>query len=154
MQRLFTAAFIYAIAGLGSGLYYRELTVANNFPEDGQTMLSGVHTHFLALGMIVLLVVLALDKLFRLSDSRLFGWFFWVYNVALVVTAGMMTWHGTLTVLGKESNAAIAGTAGLGHMAMTGAFILLFLALGKALKRDRRVGSEVAEASKTAVLAS
>ncbi|WP_062465159.1 DUF2871 domain-containing protein [Demequina soli] len=142
MQRLFTAAFAYAIAGLASGLYYRELTVAHDF-ENGQTMLSGVHTHLLALGTLVLLIVLMLEKVFRLSDSRLYGWFFWTYNIALVVTAAMMTWHGTLTVLGKESTPMIAGMAGLGHMTMTAAFVLLFLALGKALARDRVAGAAV-----------
>lgn len=135
VRRLFLAAFTYTLAGLGSGLYYRELTKLNDF-EGQPTMLSGVHTHFLALGTLVLLIVLVLEKLFRLSDSKLFGWFFWLYNVALVVTALMMGWHGTLTVLGQESGPAIAGTAGLGHMTMSAAFVLLFLALGKALKRD------------------
>ncbi|WP_084130304.1 DUF2871 domain-containing protein [Demequina sp. NBRC 110055] len=136
MRRLYVAAFAYTIAGLASGLFYREFTKLNDFPVGETTMLSGVHTHFLALGTLALLIVLALEKLFGLSASRAFTWFFWLYNVALVVTAVMMTWHGMLTVLGRESGAMIAGFAGLGHMTMTAALILLFVALGKALKRD------------------
>ncbi len=42
--------------------------------------------------------------------------------------------HGSLTVLDDESNVAIAGIAGLGHMLLTAAVILLFVALnGNAL---------------------
>ncbi|WP_062287682.1 DUF2871 domain-containing protein [Demequina phytophila] len=150
MQRLYTAAFTYAIAGLASGLYYRELTTLNDF-EGQRTMLSGVHTHLLALGTLVLLIVLVLEKVFRLSGSRMFGWFFWSYNVALVVTAMMMGWHGTLTVLGRESGAAIAGMAGLGHIAMTCALVLLFLSLGKALKRDTAAVAGAPDAGRVAV---
>lgn len=49
----------------------------------------------------------------------------------------MMTWHGSLTVLGEQSTPMIAGIAGLGHILMTAALLLLFMSLGAALKRDR-----------------
>ena len=60
--------------GVLSGLFYREYTKGKSF--DGFTQLSVVHTHLLTLGFIVLLLVLILEKLFALSASRLFGWFF------------------------------------------------------------------------------
>ena len=81
--------------------------------------------------LIVLLVVLALDKVFGLSGTKLFSWFFWLYNVGVILTAGMMVWHGSLTVLGQQSNAMIAGIAGLGHIALSVSFVLFFLALRK-----------------------
>jgi hypothetical protein len=37
--------------------------------------------------------------------------------------------HGTLTVLGKESGAVIAGITGIGHIGLTMRFLLFFLAL-------------------------
>jgi hypothetical protein len=43
----------------------------------------------------------------------------------------MMVWHGSLTVLGEESNAMIAGIAGLGHIALSVSLVLFFLALRK-----------------------
>lgn len=144
MQKLFVAAFTYMVLGVAGGLFYRELTKSQNFPEGEFTQLAVVHTHLLTLGFIVLLVVLCLEKLFRLSDSKLFGWFFWIYNAGLVLTAGMMVWHGTLTVMGQESNAMISGIAGLGHIFLTIAMILLFLALGKQLKRDRAADAQSA----------
>lgn len=150
MRKLYVAAFSYMVAGLAFGLFYRELTKANDFPDGGVTQLAGVHTHLLALGMLVLLVVLALEKLFVLSRSRLFGWFFWVYNTGVVITAGAMVWHGTLTVLGQESTPAIAGIAGMGHIVTTVGLVLLFLTLGRSLRRDRE--TSVAPVSEPAAL--
>lgn len=143
MLKLFTAAFAYMIVGVASGLYYRELTKSQGFPEGEFTQLGLAHTHLLTLGFIVLLIVLVLEKVFELSQSRLFGWFFWVYNAGVALTSAMLVWHGTLTVLGEESTAAIAGIAGLGHILVTAGMVLLFLVL-----RRRIVGTA---AAKTAV---
>lgn len=129
MKKLFYAAFIYMLVGVGSGLFYREFTKLNDWPAGQFTQLGLVHTHLLSLGFTVFLIVLLLEKAFAMSDSRLFVWFFWVYNVGLVLTAGMMVVHGSLTVLGQESNKMIAGFAGMGHMCLTAGMILLFLAL-------------------------
>ena len=94
-------------------------------------------THLLTLGFIVLLIVLVLEKVFTLSRSRLFGWFFWLYNAGVILTSGMLIWHGILTVLGEESSKMIAGIAGTGHILLAAGMVLLFLALGRALKRER-----------------
>ncbi|WAA66007.1 DUF2871 domain-containing protein [Microbacterium oxydans] len=129
MRRLFYAAFAYMIVGVASGLFYREFTKINDFPEGESTQLGLVHTHLLVLGFVVLLIVLLLEKVFALSESRLFGWFFWIYNAGLVLTSAMLVWHGSLTVLGEESSSMIAGIAGLGHILLSAGMVLLFLAL-------------------------
>ncbi|SDR82707.1 DUF2871 domain-containing protein [Microterricola viridarii] len=129
MTKLFYAAFVYMGLGVASGLFYREFTKANDFPDGQFTQLGLVHTHLLALGFIVLLIVLALEKLFGMSESKLFPWFFWTYNAGVVITSAMMVWHGSLTVLGQESTAMIAGIAGIGHILLTVGMVLLFLAL-------------------------
>ncbi|WP_407359024.1 DUF2871 domain-containing protein [Microbacterium sp. LTA6] len=129
MRKLFYAAFAYMLIGVASGLFYREFTKLNDFPEGQPTQLGLVHTHLLVLGFVVLLIVLLLEKAFGLSESRLFGWFFWVYNAGLVLTSAMLVWHGCLTVLGQESSKMIAGIAGVGHMLLTAGMVMLFLAL-------------------------
>ncbi|MCW2915894.1 MAG: hypothetical protein JWN52_3962 [Actinomycetia bacterium] len=129
MRKILNTAHAYMILGLVSGLYYRELTKLKGF--TGQTQLGLVHTHVLALGMLFFLIVLALEKLFRLTASRLFGWFFWIYNAGLAVTVAAMAVHGTLTVLGRSSNDTIALVAGLGHILLTAGLVLLFVTLGK-----------------------
>ncbi|WP_052390073.1 DUF2871 domain-containing protein [Streptomyces sp. NRRL B-24484] len=131
MRRILNTAHIYMILGVVGGLYYRELTKAEDFTGDSQ--LGVVHTHLLALGMLFFLIVLVLEKQFGLTGSRLFPWFYWIYNAGLALTVGMMTVHGTLTVLGRGSGAAIAGIAGLGHILLTAGLVLLFVCLGKRL---------------------
>lgn len=75
MKRLYVAALTYMILGLIAGLYYRELTKEYDF--TGGPQLSVVHTHLLTLGMVALLLVLALEKVFALTTTKpLFRWFF------------------------------------------------------------------------------
>ena len=136
MKKLYYASFTYMVIGVLSGLFYREFTKANDFPEGQFTQLGLVHTHLLTLGFIVLLIVLLLEKVFALSRNRKpFEWFFWLYNAGVVLTAAMMVWHGMLTVLGEESTNMIAGIAGLGHIFLTVAMVLFFIVLGGAISK-------------------
>lgn len=143
-MKLYYATLAYLALGLASGLFYREFTKTNDFTAaDGFTQLSVVHTHLLTLGVIVLLIVLALEKLFGLSQSKAFSWFFWVYNLGLVITAGAMTVNGVLHVLGEESSKALAGISGSGHMLLTAGLVLLFVALGTRLRASAAAPARV-----------
>lgn len=68
MRRLYLAAIAYATPGLAGGLFYREITHARDF--TGNTQLAVVHTHLLALGLLVMLIVLALIFTIGPSGSR------------------------------------------------------------------------------------
>ena len=145
MKKILNAAFIYMIAGVASGLFYREFTKLNGFPEGKFTQLGLVHTHLLTLGFIVLLIALVIEKVFRISRSpKLFAWFFWLYNAGVILTSGMLIWHGSLTVLGQESSKMIAGIAGLGHMLLTAGMVVFFVALRRAVL-SRAAPTEMAE---------
>lgn len=134
MKKLFYAAFAYMLIGVVSGLFYREFTKLNDFPEGQFTQLGLAHTHLLTLGFIILLIVLVIEKVFAISRSRkLFAWFFWLYNAGVILTSAMLIWHGSLTVLGQESTKMIAGIAGLGHMLITAGMIIFFIALRRAI---------------------
>lgn len=131
MRKLFIASSIYLALGLSSGLFYREFTKAQDFTSaDGVTQLSVAHTHLLTLGVIVLLIVMVLEKVFELSQSRAFTWFFWIYNLGLAVTAGSLLINGSFTVLGVAPIKALEGISGSGHILLTAGFVLLFVALG------------------------
>ncbi len=135
MTRLLNTSFFYLIAGLVGGLFYREFTKMQDFPEGQFTQLGLVHTHLLILGFIMFLIVLLLEKSFGLTrQGALFTWFFWLYNAGVVITAGMMVWHGSLTVLGKESNAMISGIAGLGHIAISAGVVMLYVTIRSAIR--------------------
>lgn len=131
MKKLYYSALVYMILGLAGGLYYRDLTKLNDF--TGETQLAVVHTHLLVLGMVFFLVMVLFERAFQLTASRLFGWFFWTYQAGLILTVGMLTLHGTMTVLGNETGPAIAGIAGLGHILLTVALVLFFLCLRRRL---------------------
>jgi hypothetical protein len=132
MRRLYLADIAYATLGLAGGLFYREITHARDF--TGNTQLAVVHTHLLALGLLVMLIVLALDATIGLSGSRWFSWFFTTYNVGLLITAAAMTWHGLLQVFGQDAGPAIAGIAGLGHILLTIGIGCLLACLDKPLR--------------------
>lgn len=147
MKRLFNAALLYLILGAAAGVFYREFSKTHEFPEEQFTQLGVVHTHLLALGFLVFLIILALEKLFVISESpKLFGWFFWLYNIGLLVTVAMLVWHGSLTVLGENSNAMIAGIAGLGHILLTAGLVIFLVALRRAVVRPTQVTHETIEA--------
>ncbi len=137
MKKLFYTSFAYMALGVLSGLFYREFTKANGFSDSQFTQLSVVHTHLLVLGFIVMLIVLILEKLFSLSTSKLFSWFFWIYNLGLILTVAMLIVHGMQQVTGADTSAAIAGIAGIGHILLTAGMLLLFLALGERIRADQ-----------------
>ncbi|REK88075.1 DUF2871 domain-containing protein [Streptomyces inhibens] len=147
MRKSYYAAHVYMILGLISGLYYREITKINDF--EGDTQLSVVHTHLLALGMLGFLIVLALDKQFQLSESKQFTYFFWFYNAGIAITVLTMLIRGTETVLGNHVPEAVSWIAGLGHIVLTVGLILLFVLLGKRLNEHTKTGPAEAEPVKT-----
>jgi len=134
---LLGAVAVYTVLGLAAGLFYREFTKANGFEEGLMGQLGLAHTHILTLGMIVLLIVLALEKVFVLSSSRLFRWFFWIYNAGVVLTSSMLIWHGMLQVQELESSKMISGIAGVGHMFVGAGFVLLLLSLFSIIRRGK-----------------
>ncbi|MDO5735059.1 MAG: DUF2871 domain-containing protein [Propionibacteriaceae bacterium] len=132
----YRAAAAFTGLGLLAGLYYRELTHFTDHP--GGTQLSTTHTHFLVLGTVFGLVFLLLEREFELSRSKAFGGFFWTWVAGTVVTVGAQVFKGSLQVLGSAAaeSKAIAGISGLGHIALTVAFVMFFLALRSRLKAD------------------
>ncbi|WP_110241268.1 DUF2871 family protein [Nocardioides gilvus] len=134
---LYRSAAIWTALGLASGLYYREFTKANGV--SGGTQLAVTHTHALALGTLTLLVLLALTAALDIADRR-FRWGVIVWQIGLGLTFGAMLVKGSLQVLERNAadSPALAGIAGLGHITLTGAFILLFLGLGAAVSERNR----------------
>ena len=134
MKKLYYAAVLYAVLGLGFGLFYREFTKAHHF--DGFTQLAVMHTHLLALGMLVMLIALALEKLFELSKTKWFNLFYWHYNGGLLLTVAMMLVIGMRQVNAVASTAMLDGIAGLGHIIITISLVFFFVALGKRITRQ------------------
>ena len=136
LNHLLVSAFAYAALGVASGLFYREFTKLNGFPAGEFTQLGLAHTHLLALGFLPFLILLGLERSFRFSQARRrFAWFLGLYHAGVILTSAMLIVHGSMTVLGLESSKMIAGIAGLGHMCITAAIVLLFFALRASMRR-------------------
>ncbi|MEG0251359.1 MAG: DUF2871 domain-containing protein [Christensenellaceae bacterium] len=133
MKKLLNISFIYAIAALLGGVFYREFTKFNGF--TGTTTLSIVHLHLLVLGMIVFLLLLIFEKLFDITQNKKFKPFLIFYNIGLLLMVIMLLIKGITQVLGGTSNAMLAGIAGIGHVLLAVGIILLFVMLKQQISK-------------------
>lgn len=147
---LFRSAATWTAVGLAGGLAYREVTRAADY--TGFTQLSLVHTHALALGTLVLLSTLALERLYTLSVDRRLRWFAWAWNAGLALTIGALAVKGSLQVAGSASadSPALAGIAGSGHMVLAFGFVVLFLVLGARIRDTARAAVDAGPAAQLA----
>lgn len=136
MKKIVNIAFAYGVFGLFAGLFYREYTVIRAY--EGDTMLSVVHTHSFALGMLMMLIVLVLYKVFELEGNKKIKRFLLLYNIGLPLTIVMMIIRGVTQVeemeLSSGLDASISGFAGIGHTIVGIAIVFLFLGLKEQIK--------------------
>lgn len=130
---LYRSAAAWTALGLSSGLYYRELTKAHDFA--GETQLAVAHTHALALGTLMLLALLSLAAALGIT-ARQFRWAVVTWQIGLGLTFAMMLVKGTLQVIDSSAadSPAFAGIAGLGHITLTVAVVMVFLGVRRALQ--------------------
>lgn len=133
MKKYFNIASLYAIFAIISGVFYREFTKWNSY--TGQTTLSVCHLHLFALGTIMFLIIALLCHSTNLEEKKSFHTFMKLYNIALVFMVIMFYVRGIVQVLGmalsKAANDSLSGVAGISHLLMTIAIIMLFTTLRK-----------------------
>lgn len=129
-------------AGLVAGVVYRELT--RSFDTIPHTQLSVLHTHLLTLGTVMFLVFAMVEKLFHISEHRLFRPFLWTYCTGLIVTTSMLFTIGVMQLYGRPHSAALSGISGLGHILLALGFAFFFIALLNAIseKNARAVAGD------------
>ncbi|MGI5173854.1 DUF2871 domain-containing protein [Treponema sp. OMZ 840] len=128
MKKYLNTAFIYAIAALAGGVFYREFTKWNGF--SGTTALGKVHPHLFLLGTVIFLFAALFSAHKDLSGFKSFRVFLKIYNIGVPLTAIMMIVRGIPQVLditlSKALDASVSGIAGIGHI-LTGTGLILFL---------------------------
>lgn len=133
MKKYINISFIYAIAALACGVFYREFTKFLGF--SGKTTLAFTHLHFFALGTLMFLLIAIFSCMTNLAEQKQFKHFMVLYNIALPFMVVMFFVRGITQVLGTElskgMSAAISGFSGIAHIIMTVAIVMLFLALRK-----------------------
>lgn len=125
MKKYYYASIIYLILGMIAGVFYREITRMNEF--QGETMLKGLHTHFLVLGFLFFLVVLLLEKVFQFSKTKSEKLWFISYQIVFIYFIITMGLRGVAQVKGFEV-AGLSHMAGLAH-ALLGANLIWFMFL-------------------------
>lgn len=134
MKKILNTAFFYLILGLVSGVFYREFTKIYGYTN--YTRLSVLHTHLLTLGMIIFMIIFLIASIYnKLIETKKFTIFYFTYNISFLVMIITILIRGILEVLNinlnKSFNAAISGIAGLSHIGISVALIILFLELKK-----------------------
>jgi hypothetical protein len=113
MKRSFYLALFYLVFGLSFGVFYREFTRAMDF--EGNTALSFVHPHILTLGFLFFILVLVLNKIFKLTEFKYYKSFIVIYNLGFILSVLAMICRGILDVMVVDFN-ALSYIAGMGHM--------------------------------------
>ncbi|PID81171.1 MAG: beta-carotene 15,15'-monooxygenase [Clostridiales bacterium] len=122
-------AFVYLIFGLAAGIFFREFSKAYDF--SGSSSLANMHGHLIALGVIGLLIVYALLIVLQPKNPQLVKKMklpLLLWHIGLSISVIMMMIKGMIEVLGYHYYgaivAAVAGTAGIGHIVLGVALIL------------------------------
>lgn len=133
MKKLINTAFIYVIAAISCGVFYREFTKFMGF--EGRTTLAFTHLHLFVLGTVIFLLLASFTLQTDLTEQKRFKAFFTLYNIGLPFMVIMLIIRGVLQVmevpLSTGANAAISGIAGIAHIILTVAIVLLFTCLKK-----------------------
>ncbi|MBD3108022.1 DUF2871 domain-containing protein [Bacillus sp. AGMB 02131] len=143
MKKLFNSAFIYLLAALGSGILWREITKIMDISEP--TALGTVHTHLFALGFMMFMIFILLEKNFHVSEAPKFKVFYILYHIGVILTATFMFVRGMTSMLvingtlemSNGLDSAISGMSGMGHTILTVALIIyMFMLKNKAVPED------------------
>lgn len=140
MKRIINTAIVYFIFAMAGGVFYREFTKWNGYTE--QTTLGVLHVHLLVMGTFLFLLTALFAKITMLAENLLFKKFFVLYNIALPAMTLMMLIRGIVQVLGLEvgkmGNGMISGFAGLAHIGMMIALLLLLFAIKRELIQKQK----------------
>lgn len=135
MKKVMNTAIVYFVLAMIGGVFYREFTKWNDF--SGQTVLSVLHTHLLALGTAVFLIIAVLFKITNLENNKLYKKFYLMYNISFLLMLIMMTSRGvvevTNTSISHGIDAMISGIAGLSHIGLAVALFMLLISIKKEL---------------------
>ncbi|WP_075878378.1 DUF2871 domain-containing protein [Merdibacter massiliensis] len=139
MKRFMNAALLYAVLAMIGGIFYREFTKIYGF--TGKTTLGVVHVHYLLLGTLFFLMLILLEKQFsfmRAKTNRILA----VYHIGLNLTVVMFVVRGVIQVLGtmlpSGMDAMVSGIAGIGHILLGIALILVLLEIKRKIADDKQ----------------
>ncbi|MGM0523135.1 MAG: DUF2871 family protein [Bacillota bacterium] len=135
MKHYLSAAIVYTILGLTSGVFYREFTKLSGYTES--TRLSLIHGHYISLGLFFFLFLLILEKQFAWSRFPKTKGLVIGYHIGLNISIIGFLIRGVTEVLGTTMssalNASISGISGIGHIVLAVTLIMILFRVKKAL---------------------
>ncbi|MDO4680748.1 MAG: DUF2871 domain-containing protein [Aerococcus sp.] len=121
----------YFLLAMVAGVFCREFTKFNHF--TGETVLGMTHAHLLMLGTFLFLGIDVLFHFTHLEENALYQKFYLIYNIALPLMVATMITRGIVQVLQPAlstwMDVAISGVAGLSHIGIFIALLLLLVAI-------------------------
>lgn len=143
---LVRAALIYAVLGLFSGIYARELMKAFHF--QGHSSISALHVHYLVLGALVCLILMFFRQIGISEAKRQRPWLV-LYHIGLNGLALTMGIRGTLEVrqtqLSRALDASLSGVAGLTHIALAISLMGFFIQCYNRFRRAEAAAQAASE---------
>lgn len=125
-------SIVYTVLALIGGVFYREFTKFNAY--SAWTTLSVIHTHYLILGMMFFLILGLVEMNVHFVDEKV-NKYLMVYHIGLNLTAIMMVARGIVQVTHMNVvSYAISGLAGIGHILLGIALILILIQIKHASK--------------------
>ena len=132
-KSLINIAIIYFILAMAGGVFYREFT--KFYAYSMPTVLSVIHTHLLILGTLLFIILAVIAKVTNIQNNRLFKKFVIIYNFSLPFMILTMLIRGILQITNTAINSLIdkmlSGFAGLSHITMMIALLILLISLKK-----------------------
>ncbi len=136
MKRYINTSIVYTIIAMVAGVFYREFTKLYEF--TGKTNLSVMHTHYFMLGMVFFILLLLLEKSFCFTNANTNKTLI-LYNVGLNLTGIMMFTRGitqaTSMNLSSAMDMSISGIAGIGHILLSVAVVLILVQIKRAVSK-------------------
>lgn len=130
---LINIAIIYFILSMAGGVFYREFT--KFYAYSMPTVLSVIHPHLLILGTLLFIILAVIAKVTNIQNNRLFKKFVIIYNFSLPFMILTMLIRGILQITNTAINSLIdkmlSGFAGLSHITMMIALLILLISLKK-----------------------
>ena len=132
-KSLINIAIIYFILAMAGGVFYREFTKL--YAYSMPTVLSVIHPHLLILGTLLFIILAVIAKVTNIQNNRLFKKFVIIYNFSLPFMILTMLIRGILQITNTAINSLIdkmlSGFAGLSHITMMIALLILLISLKK-----------------------
>ena len=126
MKKYLNLSAFYLALGIIAGAFTRVIGF------EGEKSLISAHSHAFSLGFILFLIVLLLEKNFKISEVKNFGKWLVFHNIALIFMLSTLVARGIQQVVGTDFG-ALSPMAGLSHAMISGSLVWFIVIVNKSI---------------------